>query len=102
MELQTPVFWEDIGSRITFSTQLGPAAAEIMQPYPTYDIFVNGRYTGSRLQALDPRGQFVPNPYPFGTDPCPGFFGITWGGRCGVATGLIEPTARQPDFVKWQ
>jgi hypothetical protein len=98
---QSPVFWEDIGSRITFSTQFGPSAIEVMQPYPTYDIFVNGRYAGTRGQAPDPRDVFVSNPYPFGTVACSSAFGITPGGRCGNAQAAPDPTARTPDFVRW-
>jgi hypothetical protein len=90
-----PKFWENIGSRITFTA--GSAASErVYQPYPTYEVFVNGRYSQTFFQAADPIEQFQTNPYPFGTVPCPGIFGTTPGGRCGDGHSAPDPTVRQP------
>jgi hypothetical protein len=98
----SPVFWENIGSRITFAPTGAFSGLQVMQPYPSYNIYVNGTYTGTRAQASDPFQQFVVNPYPFGTVSCTRACGITPGGRCGDAVSPAEVTARTPPFVVQQ
>jgi hypothetical protein len=105
----TPVYWENIGSRITF-TAGGPTATLAVQAYPTYDVYTNGLLTARIPQAATPLGNFNAAPYPFGTVPCsigtivtlPGspFFapilGTIPGGRCGDASSPPDPTVRVP------
>ena len=103
------VYWENIGSQITFSPG-GPTGSIVQQPYPTYNIYVNGVLTAIRPQAASPFGNFQAAPYPFGTVPCPfgtivslpgsPFFapilGTIPGGRCGDASSPPDPTVRTP------
>jgi Glucodextranase, domain B len=95
----TAVFWEDIGTRISFSVGSGSMPTVVLQPYPTYYEFHNGTLVSTRPQAASPLGNFATNPYPFGTVSCLGLGGITPGGRCGYATGAAEPSARVPTFT---
>lgn len=102
-EGQTPVFWEDIGSQIKFKLDGSTSPEVIVQPYPTYFIYKNGRFAPPAIpQALTPLGNFQQDPYPFGKVHCSvlfGIFGVTPGGRCGDATNP-NSSARTPDYVK--
>ena len=95
----TAIFWENIGTRISFSVADGTTPNVVLQPYPTYYTYRNGTQVANRPQAASPLGNFATNPYPFGTVPCLGVGGITPGGRCGYATGAAEPSARVPPFT---
>jgi len=95
-----PVFWESIGSRITFSAAGGTTPITspqvTVQAYPTYYVYVNGKQTTTYPEASNPTSQFEPKPYPFGTVSCPRLFGIVPGGRCGDAVSQPDPTALIP------
>jgi hypothetical protein len=95
----TAVFWESIGTKITFSVADGPRAALVLQPYPTYYEYRNGLRVSTRPQAPSPLGNFATNPYPFGTVSCLGLGGITPGGRCGNASAPADGSARTPPFI---
>jgi hypothetical protein len=95
----TAVFWENIGTKISFSVGNGTAPTVVLQPYPTYYEYRNGTLVSTRPQAPSPLGNFATNPYPFGTAICIGLGGITPGGRCGYATGAPEPSARVPPYT---
>lgn len=96
-----PRFWENIGSRITFSVSDGSAPKIITQPYPTYFVYRNGRLSRSdscaQPHTLNPNLQT--NPYPSGTVHCSCPGGITPGGRCGDASSSPSPGARKPDYA---
>jgi hypothetical protein len=96
------LFWENIGSsiRFRFDSGTGPAAV-VLQPYPTYYVYRNGKLDAVTPQAASPTGNFVTNPYPFGTVPCGGvlFPGITPGGRCGDAVSPADLSARTPNYI---
>jgi len=93
------LFWENIGSAIQFQFDGAPLTQVVLQPYPTYYVFQNGSLAAIAPQSPSPLGNFAPFPYPFGTVPCTGFAGITWGGRCGDAESPADATARIPDFI---
>lgn len=94
-----PVYWESIGDRIRFSVATLTDGAVTVQPYPTYYVFLNGRFVTVYTQAPEPDDHFYVNPYPFGIVPCERFWGITPGGRCGNAKDPRHPSARTPDFI---
>lgn len=98
LSVASPVFWESIGSRITFSATGGTSPLVTVQPYHTYYVYVNGKQVSIYPEASDPHNQFQPNPYPFGTVPCPGLglLPTVPGGRCGNAVLAPDPTARIP------
>ncbi len=96
----TAVFWEDIGSKIEFRFDGGATPTVVMQPYPTYYEYRNGRFFNRVSQAPSPRGNFQLNPYPFGTVSCPGPGGITPGGRCGDASAPADASARTPPYTQ--
>lgn len=93
-----PVFWENIGSQIRFTTR-GTAPVIFLQPYPTYSIFRNGRLVSVDPEAREPGENFYPKPYPFSNQPSAGLFGVTPGGRRGDASSLPSPGARIPAFI---
>ena len=95
----TPLFWENIGSAIRFRFDGGTAPSLVLQPYPTYYEYRNGKYLGKITQAATPLGNFATNPYPFGTLWCVGTQGITPGGRCGNAELPRDPSARIPNYT---
>jgi hypothetical protein len=95
----TAVFWENIGTKISFSIANGATPAVVLQPYPTYYEYRNGTLVSTRPQAASPLGNFATNPFPFGTVPCLGLGGITPGGRCGNASSTADPSARTPPYV---
>jgi len=95
----SPVFWENIGTKITFSVANGTAPGLVLQPYPTYYEYRNGTRVSTRPQAASPLGNFAPNPYPFGTVICIGLGGITPGGRCGDASSAAAGSARVPPYT---
>jgi hypothetical protein len=106
----TAVFWENIGSRITFTpTSTQPTLT--LQNYPTYYWYANGNAPAIALtQALEPSGHFFPSAplaaYPFGDNPSNGA-GTDWGlfgnpvpgGRNGDATSPADATSRIPPYV---
>lgn len=110
--VSNPIFWENIGSKITFKCMLPytspPFAANVItQPYPTYYEYINGTYypLGLRTQAKSPTGNFNPAPYPFGTVPSIGldyypailpYITSIPGGRNGIAGLPPNPTVRNP------
>jgi hypothetical protein len=95
---RTPVFWEDIGSRVQFSVASGVAAEVTLQPYPTYYEYRNGHHVDTTAQAQTPLDNFNEAPHPFGTVVCDhsNFGGITPGGRCGDARLKADVSARIP------
>ena len=95
----TAVFWENIGTRISFNAGGGPTPTVVVQPYPTYFEYHNGKLVNTTPQASSPLGNFQTNPYPFGTVPCLELGGITPGGRCGDASSPADPSARVPQFT---
>ncbi len=67
LDVQTPLFWQNIGSKITF--KCGQATAinpPITENYPTYYQYANGIQVFVRPQAGTPKGHFFANAYPFG------------------------------------
>jgi len=104
---QSPVFWENIGSRITFTAANPLSPTIVLQSYPSYNIYVNGALYQSVPEASDPIRQFQTNPYPFGTVPCVAVFPLpgggfvtstTPGGQCGVEAPP-DVSARTPLFI---
>jgi hypothetical protein len=95
----TPVFWENIGSNVRFDAGGGTAPTLTVQPYPTYYEFHNGMLVTTIPQAASPLGDFVTNPYPFGTVPCTRLGGTTPGGRCGDASLPRAASARIPPYT---
>jgi Glucodextranase, domain B/Carboxypeptidase regulatory-like domain len=95
----TAVFWENIGTRIGFTASGGPTASVVVQPYPTYYEYHNGTLVKTTPQAATPLGNFLTNPYPFGTVSCLGLGGLTPGGRCGDASSPADSSARVPTFT---
>jgi len=108
-----PVYWESIGSRITFKpTSTAPSSPVITQKYPTYYLYTNGNApTVESIQAAEPKDQFVAwdafaSAYPFGNNASSGS-GTTWnwystpvpGGRNGDATSAPGSTSRIPPYV---
>jgi hypothetical protein len=98
-KLLPAVFWEDIGSQISFSATGGPVPIVVVQPYPTYYEYHNGIRVQITPQASTPLGNFQTNPYPFGTVPCTRSLTTVPGGRCGEASLPPDPTARTPAYV---
>lgn len=94
----TSIFWENIGTRISF-TASGPTPTVVVQPYPTYYEYHNGTLVNTTPQAGSPLGNFNTNPYPFGTVSCIGVGGITPGGRCGDASSPADSSARIPTYT---
>jgi hypothetical protein len=105
-DISTPVFWENIGSKITFSVGGGTSPQIVMQPYPTYYEYHNGRFFMEYPEALTPRDNFDSNPYPSGTaicsivSPFDGIIRVTPGGRCGDQHSAPDPSARTPEYVQ--
>jgi len=93
---QAPVFWENIGSKITFTANSGTSPTIVMQPYPTYYVYRNGTLVNIVPQAATPNANFNGLAYPFGTVSCIGVWGVTPGGRCGDAASPPAPSARIP------
>jgi hypothetical protein len=56
--VSNPVFWENIGTKITFWANGGPSPQLVLQPYPTYYEFRNGRLVNTYPQASTPRANF--------------------------------------------
>ncbi len=68
MDEQTPLFWQNIGSKITFKCG-ATAPVPINENYPTYYLYQNGSLILPVFkQAKTPNGHFYASPYPFGTD----------------------------------
>lgn len=101
---QTPLFWESIGSAISFKyTPSGDGLVTphvYVQAYPTYYVYKNGRPFTTHRQAPSPKDHFYRNPYPFGTKHCNLVTGTTPGGRCGDAQSEPEPDARVPNIIR--
>jgi hypothetical protein len=109
----SPVFWENIGSRITFSVNGGTSPQVIVQPYPTYYQYRNGTLVSKFPEALSPFLNFNFSPYPSGTvtcllvSPVPDVNGnfpinVTPGGRCGdqVTPPDVSVIAPAPSYVQ--
>ena len=94
-----PLFWENIGSKITFRYDGGTAPQIVVQPYPTYYDYRNGTQVGTVPQAASPLNNFLLNPYPFGTVWCSYITGTTPGGRCGDASSPADSSARIPAYI---
>lgn len=92
------IYWENIGSKLTFKFDGGTRPEFVFQPYPTYYEYYNGRLVKVNRQAPDPRLNFNANPYPFGTVPSHRLGGITPGGRDGDAQKAADATARIPPY----
>lgn len=90
-----PVFWENIGNKITFSAS-GSAGGLFTLPdiasanYPTHNVYVNGSFKlpMTIIQAPSPMGQFFARPYPFGP-----------GGRDGDGSSAPNGYARVPNWT---
>lgn len=95
----TPLFWENIGSAIRFRYDGNTEPSVVLQPYPTYYEYRNGKFVHSTPQAASPLANFATNPYPFGTVSCIRTGGITPGGRCGDAESTPAGTARVPNYT---
>ncbi len=103
--VSSPVFWENIGSKITFTVDGGPNPQIAYQLYPTYYEYHNGTFVRQYPEAQTPRENFFPNPYPPGIVPChkiqpDGSIQITPGGRCGDQASSPDVTARIPIYVQ--
>ena len=112
LDVPSPVFWEDIGSKITFRCAFPWTSPPLLgglvpQPYPTYNVYFNGiDKKRPFVQFPKPTGNFNTAPYPFGTVPSIGLIppipGISPGtptipgGRNGVAGLPPGPTVRNP------
>lgn len=90
---------ESIGSRIRFRYDSLTEPSISVQVYPTYYEYHNGRLVNEYPQHPEPEGNFVPNPYPFGTVPCTTIPFPHAGGRCGDASSTEDMTARTPPFL---
>ena len=105
-DVTNAVFWENIGSRITFSFDGGPTPQVVLQPYPTYYEYHNGALVHEYPEAGQPVLNFNPNPYPSGTVPCTIISPLdsvgrtTPGGRCGDQASPPDPSARTPSYVQ--
>lgn len=98
---QAPRFWENIGSRIEFSPRHLTNGLQFVQPYPTYWVYINGRFAYKADQKPEPSDHFYPHAnnrgtYPFGTRPSSGEGGQIPGGRNGDATSAPDPTSWVP------
>lgn len=69
MDVPNPLFWQNIGSKITFKCGSTSPVYQLPENYPTYYLYQNGIKTLSFVQATSPKGHFFASPYPFGTDP---------------------------------
>ena len=102
LDVPTPMFWENIGSQIIFTSPgwgnsggWGPSLPH--QPYPSYNEYLNGSYIQTIKEASSPTKNFNPAPYPFGTVPSTFPFAPTVpGGRGGDASSPPDPTAAPP------
>ena len=104
-----PVFWENIGSRITFTSASAEALPPITQNYPTYYRYINGKhFTAVTVQEPEPGMHFYWASYPFGTDKSTGlglklqnfFLPVTiLGGRSGDAYSPPDASSRTPEYV---
>jgi hypothetical protein len=105
-DVSSPLFWENIGSRMTFSFDGGTSPQLVLQPYPTYYEFHNGSLVHVYPEASTPVANFNPNPYPSGTATChqtspfDGITRITPGGRCGDQAAPPDVSARIPSYVQ--
>jgi hypothetical protein len=101
------VFWENIGTKISFSYNYGTNPLLALQPYPDYYVYQNGRMVSERPEASSPILNFNPAPFPSGTVPCeynpypdqpadPSLYLITPGGRCGMQSLPPDPSVRLP------
>jgi hypothetical protein len=99
-------YWESIGSQITVSVDGVTSPRIVVQPYPTYYEFRNGKLVNTYLEAPTPSDNFWTNPYPSGTQPCVkydyiyGFNRVTPGGRCGDMASPKDVSARTPNYVQ--
>ena len=114
LDMPTPLFWQNIGSKITFNCG---ATAPVLKAenYPTYYSYWNGRLIlPVFFQSRTPNGHFFTNPYPFGTvnsyglpprddldlPLMPGLsFPTVHGGRDGIASTLADPTSSNPAYI---
>jgi hypothetical protein len=112
----TPLFWQNIGSKITFKCGNTAPVFQLPENYPTYYQYQNGIFANSFKQATSPQGHFYANPYPFGTYPSyglppqwpwglpvfpvlgPGFPTLP-GGRNGVATTPGDGSSPTPPYT---
>ncbi len=102
LDVPNPLFWQNIGSKITFTCPNTAPNRPTVENYPTYYWYGNGLFILSFAQAATPHGHFYASPYPFGTDPSFGLppegpgdiplipgvpaFPTLPGGRNGIAT----------------
>lgn len=92
-----PLFWENIGSKISFSPGNGTNPSIYSQPFPTYSVYQNGVLLNTLSQPVSPIGNFQPSPFPSGLYPCNYFFS-TPGGRCGDMHSPPDITARPSPY----
>jgi hypothetical protein len=106
------IFWENIGSRITF-TPTSTVPILTVQDYPSYYWYANGNApTLASDQQAEPSAHFIPSnmlkggAYPYGINPSNGagtFWGslgiLVPGGRNGDAQSPPDTTSRIPAYV---
>lgn len=94
----SPKFWENIGSKITFTCGNTTPDQLTRQKYPTYWVYENGIEKHTYLEDGHPQAEFHATPYPFGTAATFGLVDLP-GGRNGDASSPADSTARTPDYV---
>ena len=114
-DVATPLFWQNIGSKITFQCGNTAPNPPTHKNYPTYNWYENGLFIVSFAQAKTPLGHFYMNPYPFGTDPSYGLlpegsgnvplipgspsFPTLPGGRNGLASAPGDASSSTPAYT---
>lgn len=105
-----PLFWQNIGSKITFQCGSATPLYQLPENYPTYYQYQNGVKTLNFVQAAKPAMHFYGNAYPFGSYPSygllPEIFGgpLSFpdlpGGRNGIATTAgDDPSSPTPPYT---
>lgn len=98
LDVSSPQFWENIGSKITFTCGNTTPDDLIRQNYPTYWVYQNGIHTVTWPEYASPKDEFCADPYPFGTATTFGLVSLQ-GGRNGDAASPADSTARIPAYV---
>jgi hypothetical protein len=115
LDVQTPLYWQNIGSKITFTCgATGPKL--IYENYPTYNWYGNGvLILPTFKQAANPAMHFFANAYPFGEYPSYGLppqwpgglpviidapsYPTIPGGRNGIATTPCDGSSPTPAYT---
>ena len=115
LDVPNPLFWQNIGSKITFTCPNTAPNPPTYENYPTYYWYGNGLFVRPFPQAGTPQGHFFANPYPFGTDPSYGLppegpgniplipgvpsFPTIDGGRNGIASTPGDASSSIPAYI---